>query len=176
MTLGAVALDRATKLWVDANIQDFATIEIIPGFLNLVHSENRGMAFGIGNDGATWYTRLILIGLSVAVLGALGYGVWNGKRAATATKATEAWALFLVAGGAIGNLYDRVVRGSIEQNLARMALGLRGFIPDGLLFRVSEITPDAEAAYGLQDRFVREYLAQLTPAERESVIGALYAP
>jgi signal peptidase II len=117
LTLAVVALDRATKLWVDANLQPYASLEIIPGFFNLVHSENRGMAFGIGNDGATWYTRLILIGLSVAVLGALAYGVWNGKRAATATKATEAWALFLVAGGAIGNLYDRVVRGSVTDFL-----------------------------------------------------------
>ncbi len=71
---------------------------------------------------------------------------------------------------------DRVVRGAVEQNLARMALGLRGYVPDGLLFRVSEVTPDVDAAFSLQDRFVREYLAQLPAAARESYIGALYAP
>jgi EpsI family protein len=71
---------------------------------------------------------------------------------------------------------DRVVRGAIEQNLARMALGLRGYIPDGLLFRVSEVTPDVESAYSLQDRFVREYLAQLPPAAREAFIGSPHAP
>lgn len=71
---------------------------------------------------------------------------------------------------------DRVVRGAIEQNLARMSLGLRGYIPDGLLFRVSEVTPNIDAAFDLQDRFVREYLAQLPEAARESYIGALHAP
>ena len=71
---------------------------------------------------------------------------------------------------------DRVVRGAIEQNLARVSLGLRGYIPDGLLFRVSEITPNVDAAFDLQDRFVREYLAQLPEAARESYIGALHAP
>ena len=71
---------------------------------------------------------------------------------------------------------DRVVRGAIEQNLARMSLGARGYIPDGLLFLVSEITPDVDAAFGLQDRFVREYLAQLPAAAREAYIGALHAP
>ena len=71
---------------------------------------------------------------------------------------------------------DRVVRGAIEQNLARMSLGLRGYIPDGLLFRVSEVTPNIDAAFDLQDRFVRDYLAQLPEAARESYIGALHAP
>lgn len=68
---------------------------------------------------------------------------------------------------------DTVVRGSIEQNLARIRLGLRGYIPDGLLFRVSEVNPDAAASFALQDRFVRDFLAHLTPAARESVIGSL---
>jgi EpsI family protein len=71
---------------------------------------------------------------------------------------------------------DRVVRGAIEQNLARVSLGLRGYIPDGLLFRVSEINPDAAAAFELQDRFVREFLTQMSPAARESMIGTPRQP
>lgn len=66
---------------------------------------------------------------------------------------------------------DTVVRGSVEQNLARIRLGLRGYIPDGLLFRVSEVNPDAQASFELQDRFVRDFLVTLAPAARESVIG-----
>jgi signal peptidase II len=119
LTLAVVALDRVTKLWVDAKLNLYDTIPVLPGLFNIVHSENRGMAFGIGNDGATWYTRLILIGVSLAVLGALAYGVWQGKRASqqSPSKALESWALFLVAGGAIGNLYDRIVRGSVTDFL-----------------------------------------------------------
>ena len=71
---------------------------------------------------------------------------------------------------------DRVVRGAIEQNIARVSLGLRGYIPDGLLFRISEINADATASFALHDRFVREFLAQLSPAARESLIGTLRAP
>lgn len=66
---------------------------------------------------------------------------------------------------------DRVVRGPVEQNLARVALGLRGFIPDGLLFRVSEINPDAAASFELQDRFVREFIALQNRAARQSLVG-----
>ena len=66
---------------------------------------------------------------------------------------------------------DRVVRGSIEQNMARVSLGLRGYIPDGLLFRVSEVNPDDASSFALQDRFVRDFLAQMSPVARESLIG-----
>jgi hypothetical protein len=68
------------------------------------------------------------------------------------------------------------VRGAIEQNLARVSLGLRGYIPDGLLFRVSEINPDAAAAFELQDRFIRDFLTQMSPAARESMIGTPRQP
>jgi EpsI family protein len=71
---------------------------------------------------------------------------------------------------------DRVVRGAVEQNLARVSLGLRGYIPDGLLFRVSEINPDAAAAFELQDRFIREFLAQMPAAAREAMIGTPRLP
>ena len=117
LTIAVVALDRVTKLWIEAKLGVYDTHEVIPGLFSIVHSENRGMAFGLGNDGATWFTRAILIGVSVAVLGALAYGVWHGKRAGSSGKATEAWALFLVAGGAIGNLYDRILRGSVTDFL-----------------------------------------------------------
>jgi EpsI family protein len=71
---------------------------------------------------------------------------------------------------------DRVVRGAVEQNIARVSLGLRGYIPDGLLFRVSEINPDTNSSFSLQDRFVREFLAQQAPNARESLIGVPRGP
>jgi EpsI family protein len=67
---------------------------------------------------------------------------------------------------------DRIVRGAVEQNLARVSLGLRGYIPDGLLFRVSEINPDIAASFVLQDQFVRDFMSQLPAASRESVVGS----
>jgi EpsI family protein len=71
---------------------------------------------------------------------------------------------------------DRVVRGAVEQNIARISLGLRGYIPDGLLFRVSEVNADADSAFVLQDRFVRDFLAHQTSMARESLIGTQRTP
>jgi EpsI family protein len=60
--------------------------------------------------------------------------------------------------------------GSLQRNLARMSLALRGYIGDGLLVRVSEVT-NRQEAFDLQARFIAAYLAALTPAQRELYIG-----
>jgi EpsI family protein len=66
----------------------------------------------------------------------------------------------------------RTVRGNLEQGFARLNYGLRGVIPDGLLFRVSSIGLAANAAFAEQDEFVRDLLHALPAADRELLIGA----
>lgn len=66
---------------------------------------------------------------------------------------------------------DTVVRGAIEQNLARVQFGLLGRIPDGLLFRVSEVNADAHVSYALQDLFIDALLSSLSTATRKTLIG-----
>jgi EpsI family protein len=68
---------------------------------------------------------------------------------------------------------DRVVRGNVEVVLARLSYGLRGYIADGLLFRVSNITVQNEEGFGLQQRFVRDLLASMTAEERRALVGML---
>jgi len=58
---------------------------------------------------------------------------------------------------------DRVARGSLDRNLVRMTFAFRGYIADGLLVRVSEITrAKPEDTYALQDEFLRAMLAEAT--------------
>lgn len=66
---------------------------------------------------------------------------------------------------------DTLVRGAIEQNIARLSFGVKGSIPDGLLFRISEINRDSEKSFELQDRFVADLLEAVTPEDREALIG-----
>jgi signal peptidase II len=113
LALGVVVLDRITKLWIQSNVNLYDTHTVIPGFFNIVHGENHGMAFGLGNDGATVFTRLFLIAISLGVLAVLGYAVWKGRRGQNG----DSWALFLVVGGAFGNLYDRILYGSVTDFL-----------------------------------------------------------
>jgi EpsI family protein len=69
-------------------------------------------------------------------------------------------------------LGDVLVRGLLEQTVARIRYGLRGHIPDGILFRISEINPNAQDSYALQDKFVSELLPALTPEARKILLGS----
>ncbi len=66
---------------------------------------------------------------------------------------------------------DRIVRGNIEQGLARIAYGLTGKIPDGLLFRVSSISRDPELAYKQQEQFVQALMKAIPSSERRHLVG-----
>ena len=67
---------------------------------------------------------------------------------------------------------DRPTRAGIGQKLRRLAYGLSGEIPDGMLVRVSTIQDNQVAAYQVQDRFVADLLGMLSPGDRAHLIGA----
>lgn len=66
---------------------------------------------------------------------------------------------------------DGMARGSKERNLARLKMALHGYLIDGMLMRVSEISaaPDAHA---LQDQFIRDLLDHVSDSQRRLLIGA----
>ncbi len=51
---------------------------------------------------------------------------------------------------------DKVVTTGVDQMMTRYGYGLRGYIPDGLLFRVSNISSDRAASVQLHERFVAD--------------------
>lgn len=67
---------------------------------------------------------------------------------------------------------DRVAQvKSADWKLEQIKFGLTGRIPDGLLFRVSSITGDEEAAYRSQADFVRALMQSLPERDRPRFIG-----
>ena len=68
-------------------------------------------------------------------------------------------------------LGDQAQLGGIKKKLAEMRYGLRGQIVDGLLFRVSSINRDSDAAFRSQEVFVGDLLASLPAASRHRLTG-----
>ena len=62
-----------------------------------------------------------------------------------------------------------------NSNWARQALklqyGLRGWIPDGALFRVSTVGIPANISFPVQDKFIRDLLNAVTPETRIFMVG-----
>lgn len=67
---------------------------------------------------------------------------------------------------------DRITRGSLQMNLARLGLSLHGFIADGLLVRVSEISTDETSSFRLQSQFMSDLLTAVPSAQRPMLIGS----
>lgn len=66
---------------------------------------------------------------------------------------------------------NKVVLGGYETKKAQLSYGFSGYIPDGLIFRVSNITNEKEEAYLIQEQFVNSLLNQLSKTTRERIAG-----
>lgn len=67
---------------------------------------------------------------------------------------------------------DKVVGPGLDKKLTEMQYGLRGQIPDGLLFRVSSIDTNVERAFKAQTEFVVQLLAASTENTRTKLTGS----
>ena len=100
-----ILLDRVSKNWIDKHVDRGHFITIIPGVFRISHVFNFGAAMGLFASVPPTMVRYGLIGFSVvAVIVVLGM-IWRVGRPVSTTGV----ALALILGGAIGNLYDRVV-------------------------------------------------------------------
>jgi signal peptidase II len=105
-----VALDRLTKSLIKTHVSAVDSITVVPGWLNIVHSENPGIAFGMLADATGAWRDILLIGFSSVVLVAIAVMLLRSSAP------RDAWlraGLGLILGGAFGNLYDRIVNGTV---------------------------------------------------------------
>jgi EpsI family protein len=68
---------------------------------------------------------------------------------------------------------DRIALTGPQQKWAQVYYTTRGFIPDGMLVRVSNIDPDPVKAYALHEAFVRDLAAAVSPGMQSRVFGAV---
>lgn len=68
---------------------------------------------------------------------------------------------------------DKATLPGISRKLTQLSYGLTGKIPDGMLIRVSSISPNTDQEYHLQDQFVKAMLDAVDPAQRMRLTGTL---
>jgi signal peptidase II len=88
-------------------VMDAAGFHLIPGVLQIVHSQNTGAAFGIGTEFK--YRMLVFYvftGFAVWVL-------WGLYKELEPNDRLGAWIVGLIAAGAVGNLIDRIHKQSV---------------------------------------------------------------
>jgi signal peptidase II len=103
VALAVVALDQAVKALVDGAIEPGERVEVLP-FLDLVRVTNEGVAFGFLDGGS----ETAVLAITAAALALVH--IWFARDPAR----PWSWlAIGLLAGGAIGNLIDRVFRDGV---------------------------------------------------------------
>lgn len=113
VALGVFLADQATKWLVLRNIPLHESVPVIPGLFQLTHVQNRGAAFGLFSDLTSQWATSALILFSFIALAVVWRLLWRNSHSLTAT----GMALALVLGGALGNLWDRVVDGHVVDYL-----------------------------------------------------------
>lgn len=141
-----VAGDQLSKSWIVGYLADPARLgtETLAPIFNLVLVRNRGVSFGLFNGDSAANSAIFSI-LAAAVVAGLLVWLWRARSVLIAT------AIGLIAGGAIGNVIDRLRLGAVTDfldfhwgewhfpafNLADSAItvGVGLLVIDGLLRR-----------------------------------------
>lgn len=150
-----IVLDQVTKLWILNGLGFMeggpgTRIDVLDPWFNLTMVWNRGVSFGLFAAESLW-TRLLLIGFSLAIAGVIAFWLTRAERM------LQALAFGLIIGGAIGNVIDRVAYGAVADFLdfsglwfpyvfnvadAAISVGVAGLVLDVIL-NGSERKPDS---------------------------------
>lgn len=106
-----IVFDQITKNWATASYE-YGEVDAITSFFNLTLRHNYGVAFSLFDkaDGSQrWYLAALAIIVSIVLV------IWIGRLGKSLGKkwTLELLGLVLILGGAIGNVYDRVLLGYV---------------------------------------------------------------
>ena len=97
-----LVIDRASKIWALTRLEQSQSLPVWPGVFHLTLVKNTGSAFGLWKDFPFIPVAVTLLALCVIFIHLVR---------ARPSKNFTGWALVL--GGALGNLYDRLVFGYV---------------------------------------------------------------
>jgi len=97
-------LDQVTKIYISRTMDLYDSYRVIGNFFRITYVENTGMAFGFQPEHGDLLTGIAVIA-SLFIL----YYLFRVK----GERPTARLAIASILGGAVGNLYDRIVHGSV---------------------------------------------------------------
>lgn len=101
-------LAEIIRYFVAANLKPDGVVHAVPSILDFVYSENRGVAFGMFQNGTVFFA----ITTSVVIIIASIFLIKNYKKSKLFSISAA-----LIIGGGLGNLYERVFHGYVVDYL-----------------------------------------------------------
>ena len=102
-------LAQCIRTVIETNVKPEGFVSVIPGVFSLTYSENRGVAFGLFQDGTVVFaitTSIVIIIFAILLF----KNYKKSKLVATAAA--------LIIGGGLGNLFERIVLGYVVDYLS----------------------------------------------------------
>jgi signal peptidase II len=117
-----LAADQVSKWWIlnGLDLPRLRSVELLP-MLSFTMVWNRGVTFGLLSGDGMW-TLLALTGVALAVVAALVVWLWRAERTRVAL------ALGSIAGGAVGNVIDRLRFGAVVDFIHAHAWGWSWYV------------------------------------------------
>ena len=107
--IALVALDQATKHIIARTVDLYESVTVIPGFFNITRIHNKGAIFGSFSQANN---KLVFALLTAASLAALALVVYYFFKTPAGDKLMKV-SLTLIMAGALGNQFDRLLRGHV---------------------------------------------------------------
>ena len=113
IVLLAITFDQISKVWVRNNFESYIETSIVGDIFTLIKVENTGAFLGMGSELPETLRVLLLIVLPVIVLVGITVYTYLDK----SLDKTSIIGFSLIIGGGIGNIFDRIVYGSVTDFL-----------------------------------------------------------
>jgi signal peptidase II len=109
LAAAVLAADQSTKYAVETQTQLGTSRVLIPGCLNIVHTSNRGIAFGLLADSDMPWRGPLLTVFAVIVIALIAWLLVTGRAGGRLGE----YGMTLIMGGAMGNVLDRILHHSV---------------------------------------------------------------
>jgi len=109
IAVAVLLLDRLSKRLVARELSLHDSITVIKRVFYITHVENSGAAFGLFADSPSGWKIFLLVIFSIVALVIVAALLWRSSE----TMTTTAVGLSLILGGALGNLWDRLLSGRV---------------------------------------------------------------
>ncbi len=102
-----LVLDQVTKYLVEKHIRMYEAITVVPGFFNLTHVRNRGAAFSLLSGAPAVFRSVFFITITLIAVAVIAVLIRKTHERLLVV------AFSLIAGGAVGNVIDRIRYGEV---------------------------------------------------------------
>jgi len=128
----SILLDQLSKILIRNNVEQYSDIKLIGEYFILTNVENSGAFLGMGSDFSPIMKSIFLVILPIVILTCIIIYVYRDKE----IDKISLIGFSIIIGGGIGNIFDRIIYGSVTDFLF---IDLGGIFKTGI-FNIADLT------------------------------------